>query len=97
MGFGLRNAPATFQKIVKLIMARLNYKEILAYLDDIMVQGTNFEKQLKNLCATFDWFRKYNLKINLKKYCLFQTKVTFLGKLVNEHGVRESIQKMLKK
>ena len=40
MPFGLTNSPATFSRAVSLILRGLTWKEILAYLDDVVVLGT---------------------------------------------------------
>ena len=73
MAFGLCNAPATFQCVIQLVLRGLNFKQILAYLDDVIVLVTDFEDHLKNLKATFERFRRYNLKLKPKKWVLFQT------------------------
>ena len=40
MPFGLSNAPATFQHVIQLVLRGLTWKQILAYLDDVIVLGT---------------------------------------------------------
>jgi hypothetical protein len=37
MGFGLTNAPATFQRLMERIMGDLNLTGCLIYLDDIII------------------------------------------------------------
>ena len=49
IGFGLCNAPATFQRAVQLVLRGLTWKDVLAYLDDIIVVGSSFEHHLTNL------------------------------------------------
>jgi len=39
MGFGLTNAPATFSRVVSLVLRGLTWKTVLAFLDDILVMG----------------------------------------------------------
>ncbi|MES9879305.1 MAG: reverse transcriptase family protein, partial [Sedimenticola sp.] len=41
MGFGLCNAPATYCRIMNLVLRGLNWKTLLAFLDDILVLGKN--------------------------------------------------------
>ena len=48
MGFGLTNAPATFSRVVNLILRGLTWKTILAFLDDILVMGKTFEEHSQN-------------------------------------------------
>jgi hypothetical protein len=49
MPFGLTNAPATFQRLMDLVLAGLTWIECMVYLDDIII--------LKNLETTFRPFR----------------------------------------
>ena len=87
MGFGLCNAPATFQRAVQLVLRGLTWKDVLAYLDDIIVLGTDFQHHLENLEKVFKRFRQHNLKLKPRKCVLFQTEVKFLGKIVSKEGV----------
>jgi hypothetical protein len=77
MGFGLCNAPATFQRVIQLVLRGLTWKQVLAYLDDVIVLGSDFQNHLGNLKLTLDRFRKYNLKLKPKKCCLFRKEVKF--------------------
>lgn len=46
MPFGLSNAPATFQRLMDLVLAGLQWSECLVYLDDVIVLGHTFEEHL---------------------------------------------------
>ena len=97
MPFGLCNAPATFQRVIQLVLRHLTWNQILAYLDDVIVLGKDFSDHLHNLELTFERFREHNLKLKPKKCGLFQREVKFLGKLVNSEGVAlnpENVEKV---
>ena len=49
MPFGLCNAPATFQRIMNVLLAGLNGLSCLVYLDDIIVFSKNFRSHLQDL------------------------------------------------
>ena len=51
MAFGLCNSPATYARVVNLVLRGLNWKVVLAFLDDILVLGKDFEGHLANLRA----------------------------------------------
>lgn len=87
MGFGLCNAPATFQRAIQLVLRGMNWREVLAYIDDVVVVGKSFEDHLRNLREVLTRFRLNNLKLKPRKCHLFQPEVTFLGKLVNRDGI----------
>ena len=82
MGFGLCNAPATYARIMNLVMRGLNWKIVLAFLDDILVMGKTFDEHLANLKSCLERFRRYGLKLKPKKCVFFQRKVEFLGRVV---------------
>ena len=46
MPFGLRNAPATFQRAIDILLSGLEWKTCLVYLDDIIVYATSREAHL---------------------------------------------------
>ena len=94
MGFGLCNAPATFQRAVQLVSRGLLWDSLLAYFDDINVLGRDFEGALTNLEDTFERVRQYHLKLKPKKCFLLRTELEFLGKLVTRSGVKVSPKKI---
>ncbi|XP_052762346.1 uncharacterized protein LOC128204991 [Mya arenaria] len=87
MGFGLTNAPATFSRVVNLILRGMNWKTVLAFLDDILVLGKSFEDHMHNLAETLERFKKQGMKLKPKKCVLFQKKVEFLGRIVSENEI----------
>ena len=86
MGFGLCNAPATFQRAIQLVLSGLTWKSALAYLDDINVLGKSFDDHL-SLEEVLLRFRKYNLKLKPKKCFLCCREFKFLGKLCTKEGL----------
>ena len=49
MPFGLCNAPATFQRLMDLVLAGLQWSDCLVYLDDVIVLERTFVEHLRNL------------------------------------------------
>ena len=90
MGFGLCNAPATFSRVINLVMRGLNWKTALAFLDDILIMGRNFKDHLENLRQALERFRKYRLRLKPKKCIFFQTKVEFLGRIISKDSMEMS-------
>ena len=46
-------ASLTFSTVIQLVLQGLTWKECLAYLDDVVVLGNNFEDHIKNLSSVF--------------------------------------------
>ena len=86
MPFGLCNAPATFQRLMDLVLAGLQWFHCLVYLDDVMTLRRSFHKHLHNLLAVFKRLRKAGLKLKPSK-CLLQPEVQYLGHVVTQEGV----------
>ena len=87
MPFGLSNGPATFQRVVHLVLAGLLWRKALAYLDDVTILGKNFENALENLREVLGRFADHNLKLKPKKCHLFKKSIEFLGRIVDKNGV----------
>jgi transposase InsO family protein len=87
MPFGLCNAPATFERLMEMVLRGLAWKRCLVYLDDIIAFGTGFSDTLDNLQAVFERLRSANLKLKPSKCELFKTHVVYLGHLVSAEGI----------
>ena len=85
--FGLCNAPATFERLMEMVLKGLNFERCLCYLDDVIIFGKTFESALENLKMVLDRFRTANLKLKPSKCALFQTKCSFLGHVVQKEGI----------
>ena len=87
MDEGLRTAPATFQRVMNLVLCGLAWNKVLVYLDDVTVLGRSFEESLENLEVILQRFEVHNLKLKPKKCSLFSTEVHFLGQKVSREGI----------
>ncbi len=87
MPFGLCNAPATFDRLMELVLKDLNWKICLIYLDDIIVYGAGFYPALDRLKTVWRRIREANLKLKPTKCCLMRTQVPFLGHIISRRGV----------
>jgi len=87
MPFGLCNAPSTFQRLMELVLAGLEWDICLAYLDDIVVFGRTFSEHLQRLRTVLSRIKSANLKLSPKKCQFFQQSVSFLGHIISCHGV----------
>ena len=72
---------------MNLVLRGLTWKTVLAFLDDILVLGSDFQSHLNNLRHVFERFRKYQLKLKPKKCVLFTKTVEFLGRKVSADGL----------
>ena len=87
MSQGLTNSPATFQRLMERCVGDMNFKELLVYLDDIIVHGSDIEETLHRLVKVLTRLRDYGLKLDPKKCHFFHKTVKHLGHIVSEGGV----------
>ncbi len=85
MPFGLRNAGATFQRLMNIVLQGLDNVE--AYIDDVVVFSESWSDHLKHVRAVFGRLREANLTVNLSKSEIAQATVTYLGKVVGQGKV----------
>ena len=83
MPFGLCNGPATFQRLMDLLLAGrgIQWNSCLVYLDDIIVLGKTFEDHLKHLAQVFQRLREANLKLQIKNVICVNSQYSFWGML----------------
>lgn len=87
LSFGLCNSPGTFQRLMDLVLADLQWTTCLVYLDDIIVFGRTFQEHLLRLDEVLFKLRQANLKIKPSKCNLFATQVQYLGHVISADGV----------
>lgn len=61
MPFGLKNAPATFQRMMDTALRGLINNHCFVYLDDIIIFGQSIEEHNKNLAIVFQGLREVGL------------------------------------
>ena len=86
--FGLKNAPAAFQRYISQALTGLLDRVCLAYLDDILVYGRTFKESVKNLKMVLRRLKSKGVKLRVDKCEFCRTEVRYLGRLVSEHGYR---------
>ena len=83
MPFGLKNAPATFQRFLNSVLSGLDF--IFCYLDDIFIFSSNESEHIEHLKILFERLSRYGLAINQKKCKFFVLNVDFLGYQISEN------------
>lgn len=80
MPFGLKNAPATFQRAMDVIFKDLIVQGTLrVYLDDILISAATGEEHLRVLEEVFRRLQRFGLRVNLPKSFFLRRFVDYLG------------------
>lgn len=94
MPFGLKNAPATFQRVMDHVLRDLQHKVCLVYMDDIIIFSTTLEEHIKNLRSVFQKLREAKFKVQLDKSEFLCKEVEFLGHVITPEGVKPNPRKI---
>jgi hypothetical protein len=87
MPFGLTNAPTTFQSIMNTIFQPMLRKEVLVFVDDILVSSKTLVEHKQHLQQVFDILHQNQLFLKKSKCSFAQTSLEYLGHIISGTGV----------
>lgn len=94
MPFGLKNAPATFQRLMNEILRDYINKTCVVYLDDILIFSTTLQEHIIAITNIFKILESKRLKIQVD-ICNFMKKETeFLGHILTKDGLKPNPNKI---
>ena len=94
MPFELKNAGATYQRLMNKMFAHQIRRNIQVYVDDMLVKSLRENNHLDDLQETFDTLWSYNMKLNPRK-CVFGVAAgKFLGFMVSQRGIEVNPEKV---
>ncbi|CAL9025320.1 unnamed protein product, partial [Prunus brigantina] len=94
MPFGLKNAGATYQRLVNHMFADQIGKSMEVYVDDVLVKSLLADHHVADLPVTFAILRTYGMRLNPAK-CVFGVgSGKFLGFLVSHRGIEANPEKI---
>ena len=86
MPFGMKNAPATFQRMVNKLVRDIDGCE--GYIDDVVIYSDNWSDHICQITRFFQIMREAKLTINLMKSEFSKATVKYLGHIVGQEQVR---------
>ena len=95
MPFRLKNAPATFQRLMNLALLGLQDSELLVYLDDVIIFTSSFEEHETKVKRLFDRLLGAKLSLQPDKCEFLATEVEYLGHVIDENGVNPDMKKTI--
>lgn len=94
MLFGLKNAPATFQRMMDTALRGLIGNNCFVYLDDIIIFGSTIQEHNRNLAIILDRLQNLRLKIQPDKCEFLNPELEYLGHVVTKEGVKPNLKKI---
>jgi hypothetical protein len=90
--FGMKNSPATFQRLMNLLISDID--GIDAYIDDVIIYSDSWEQHLMTIRKFYERLTEANLTVNLDKSEFCHGTVTFLGHVVGQGQVKPALAKI---
>jgi hypothetical protein len=90
LSFGLKNAPAAFQREMQEILRAFPSRQVIVYIDDILIMSRSFEEHLELIDRVLGTFENYGIKIKPSKCRFFKRSVPFLGHVVGSSGLQKA-------
>ena len=85
MPFGLKNAGATYQRMIQTCLEKQIGKTVEAYVDNVVIKTKHVESLVDDLRLTFDNLQTCDIRLNPEK-CVFGVPAGKLLGFVVSHG-----------
>nr|GEX58703.1 reverse transcriptase domain-containing protein [Tanacetum cinerariifolium] len=94
MPFGLKNAGATYQRLMDKAFQKQIGQNLEVYVDDLLIKIHTEKEVIKDIEETFKTLREINMKLNPKKCAFGMREGTFLRYKVDADGLRVFMDKV---
>ena len=94
MSFGLKNAGATYQRLMNKMFTHQLRRNVQVYVDDMLMKSVRENDHLSDLQETFNTLRSYNMKLNPSKCVFGVTAGKFLDFMVSQRGIEVNLEKV---
>jgi hypothetical protein len=92
MSFDLKNARATYQRLVNKMFQDQIGRNVEVYVNDMLVKSIQATDQVAKLRKTFSTLRQYKMKLNPTKYALGVSSGKFLEFVVSQRGIEANLE-----
>ena len=94
MSFGLKNAGATYQRMMQKCLATQIGKNVQVYIDDVVITTKSESTLISDLRETFDNLNRFRIKLNPTKCSFGVPAGQLLGYLVSARGIEANPEKI---
>nr|GEX52673.1 reverse transcriptase domain-containing protein [Tanacetum cinerariifolium] len=94
MPFGLKNAGATYQRLVDKDFQKQIGWNLEVYVDDLVIKSRTEQEVIRDIEETFKTLREIKMKLNPKKCTFGMREGMFLGYKVNADGLEVCMDKV---
>nr|KYP38827.1 Retrovirus-related Pol polyprotein from transposon 17.6 [Cajanus cajan] len=93
MPFGLKNAGATYQRLMDKIFSQQIGACLEVYVDDMVIKSNSAADHLRDLKVIFDEVRRHNMRLNPAKCTFGVAGGKFLGFMLSKRGIEANPDK----
>ena len=94
MSFGLKNAGATYQRLVNKMFNKQIGRNMEVYVDDMLVKSKEELAHLDDLKEMFTSLKQYQMKLNPSKCVFGVASGKFLGFMVFQRRIKANPEKV---
>ena len=94
MPFGLKNAGATYQRLVNKMFQKQIGTSMEVYIDDMLMKSIKAGLRVNHLAEEFQVLKDYKVKLNPTKCAFGVSAGKFLGFIVNTRGIEANPDKI---
>lgn len=94
MPFVLKNAPASFQRVMNEVLHDNIGKICIVYLDDILIFSTSLQVHIDSLTKIFKRLLEYNLKVQVDKCSFLRRETEYLGHIISDKAIQPNPNKI---
>ena len=87
MPFGLKNAEATYQRLMNKMFTKQLGRIIEVYIDDMVIKSREANQHLRDIDECFQVLRYYKMRLNPAKCAFGVSFGQFLGHIVTKCGI----------
>jgi len=91
--FGLKNAEATYRRLMDYVFHDMIGRNVEVYVDDIVVKSDSCGQHVSDLKEVFQALRKYRMHLNLDKCAFGVEGGKFLGFMLTHRGIETNPDK----
>ena len=94
MPMGLKNACATFPRLIDKVLEGLIGVTCFCYMDDIILFSETVEEHMERVKKVANRLAEFNLRLKMKKCVIMVKTIEFLGHEISCNSIRQSTKKV---
>jgi len=91
---GVKNGSAAYNRAMSIVLTGLIWKNVITFIDDIIIADNSIMEHKANMELTFQRFRQYGVKLSVEKSKFLEQKIKVLGHYISHKGIESDPSKI---